>query len=107
MQFSKADQNLEKADTDGLHRVLVITALPLELKAVLAHITALDSCDSLITNADGSLDFYIQTNTPGAAKEATGLPVAMGPFTLLMRLYSPRSAVLDGSRTPPAVRRIN
>jgi len=44
MQFDKADQILEKADADGLLRVLVITALPLEMKAVLAHLTALGSC---------------------------------------------------------------
>jgi hypothetical protein len=35
------------------------------------------------------------------------LPVAKAPFTLLMRLYSPKAEVLDGSWTPPAVRRVN
>jgi hypothetical protein len=63
--------------------------------------------DRLIINADGSLDFYIQANTPGGEREANWLPVARAPFTLLMRLYSPRSAVLDGSWTPHAVRRVN
>ena len=55
-------------------------------------------------NADGSLDFYIQTNTPGVDKEANWLPVTKAPFMLLMRLYSPRAEILDGSWSPPAVR---
>jgi hypothetical protein len=68
---------------------------------------ALGDRDKLITNADGSLDFYIQANTPGGEKEANWLPVAKAPFTLLMRLYSPRAEILDGSWSPPAVRRMN
>ena len=55
-------------------------------------------------NADGSLDFYIQTNTPGVDKEANWLPITKARFMLLMRLYSPRAEILDGSWSPPAVR---
>jgi hypothetical protein len=68
---------------------------------------ALGDRDKLIQNGDGSLDLYIQADPPGADKEANWLPVAKTPFTLLMRLYSPSSAVLDGSWTPPPVRRAN
>jgi hypothetical protein len=68
---------------------------------------ALGDRDKLIANADGSLDFYIQTNTPGVDKEANWLPVTKAPFTLLMRLYSPRAEILEGSWSPPAVRRVN
>jgi hypothetical protein len=68
---------------------------------------ALGDRDRLVTNADGSLDFYIQVNTPGADKEANWLPIAKAPFTLLMRLYSPKAELLDGSWMPPPVRRVN
>ena len=44
--------------------------------------------------------------TNAAAKEANWLLVAKAPFTLLMRLYSPKSEVLDGSWTPPPVQRV-
>jgi hypothetical protein len=67
---------------------------------------ALGDRDKLVTNADHSLDIYIQTDSPGAAKEANWLPVAKAPFTLMLRLYSPRSEVLDRTWTPPAVKRL-
>jgi hypothetical protein len=68
---------------------------------------ALGDRDRLLTNADGSLDLYVQSTTPGGQKEANWLPVSKTPFTLLMRLYSPKSEVLDGSWTPPLVKRVN
>jgi hypothetical protein len=68
---------------------------------------ALGDRDKLVTNADGSLDLYIQANTPGGEKEANWLPVDKKPFTLLMRLYSPKSEFLFGSWIPPAVVRAN
>jgi hypothetical protein len=66
---------------------------------------ALGDRDKLRLNTDGSLDLYIQAESPGADKEANWLPVAKAPFTLLMRLYSPRGEVLDGSWAPPPVKR--
>jgi hypothetical protein len=65
---------------------------------------ALGDRDPLVPNPDGSLDVYIQATSPGA-KQANWLPVARSPFTLLMRLYSPRSEVLDRTWTPPPVKR--
>jgi hypothetical protein len=47
--------------------------------------------DKLVTNGDGSLDLFIQANAPSTEKEANWLPVAKATFTLLMRLYSPKS----------------
>ena len=67
---------------------------------------AIGDRDKLQLNADGSLDLYIQADSPGSDKEANRLPVAKTPFTLLMRLYSPKSEILDGSWTPPAVKRV-
>ncbi|UVE16109.1 DUF1254 domain-containing protein [Pseudomonas sp. LS44] len=64
---------------------------------------ALGDRDKLVSNADGSLDLYIQADSPGQDKEANWLPVAMAPFTLLLRLYSPREEIIDGVWTPPAV----
>jgi hypothetical protein len=68
---------------------------------------ALGDRDKLVTNADGSLDLYIQANTPGGEREANWLPVDKKPFTLLMRLYSPKSEFLSGSWIPPPVARAN
>jgi hypothetical protein len=67
---------------------------------------ALGDRDRLQLNSDGSLDLYIQADSPGPDKESNWLPVAKAPFTLLMRLYSPKGEVLDGSWTPPPVKRM-
>jgi hypothetical protein len=68
---------------------------------------ALGDRDKLVANSDGSLDLYIQANTPGSEREANWLPVDKKPFTLLMRLYSPKPEFLAGEWTPPAVVRVN
>jgi hypothetical protein len=67
---------------------------------------AIGDRDQLRFNPDGSLDLYIQSDPPGRDREANWLPVARAPFTLLMRLYSPRSQVLDGTWRPPEIRRV-
>jgi len=54
-------------------------------------------------DADGSLDLYFQSESPGADKEANWLPAPKGPFTLTMRLYAPMSAALTGKWNPPPV----
>jgi hypothetical protein len=68
---------------------------------------ALGDRDKLVTSPNGSLDLYIQAGSPGGDKEANWLPVADKPFTLLMRLYSPKSEFLSGSWTPPPVKKVN
>jgi hypothetical protein len=65
----------------------------------------LRSRDKLAFNADGSLDLLIQADSPGGARDANWLPVAKAPFNLLMRLYSPKSDILDGTWAPPPVKR--
>ena len=63
---------------------------------------------NLAANRDGSVDLLIQAESPGKEKEANWLPVgADQPFTLLMRLYSPREEILNGDWTPAPVRRTN
>jgi len=58
-------------------------------------------------NDDGSLDIYIQNESPGKDKKANWLPAPKGPFVLMMRLYWPREkapSIIDGSWKLPGVR---
>ena len=64
---------------------------------------ALSSWMPISYNPDGSLDLHVQTESPGADKEANWLPAPPGSFTLTMRLYSPRSEALTGKWHPPPV----
>lgn len=57
-------------------------------------------------NADGSLDLFIQNESPGKDKESNWLPAPKGEFVLMMRLYWPKEkdpSILDGTWKPPAV----
>jgi hypothetical protein len=65
---------------------------------------ALGDRDPLKFNADGSLDLYLQQNSPGKDREANWLPTPAGEFTLTMRLYAPKAEVLDGRWLPSGVR---
>ncbi|MCK6460162.1 MAG: DUF1254 domain-containing protein [Planctomycetes bacterium] len=58
------------------------------------------------TEPDGSVELYIQRESPGADKEANWLPAPAGPFHLMLRLYWPQESFLGGSWAPPAVRRV-
>jgi len=60
----------------------------------------------LTYNQDGSLDVYVQKDAPGKDKEANWLPAAAGDFSITMRVYWPKPAMLDGSWTPPGVKRL-
>jgi hypothetical protein len=60
------------------------------------------------TNPDGSVDVYIQNESPGPDKETNWLPAPKGPFVLMMRLYWPSESppsILDGSWKPPHVQK--
>lgn len=56
---------------------------------------------------DGSLDIYIQNESPGAEKEANWLPAPKGRFVLMLRLYWPSEkdpSILNDTWMPPAVK---
>ncbi|MCE0522429.1 MAG: DUF1254 domain-containing protein [Methylacidiphilales bacterium] len=58
-------------------------------------------------NADGSVDLYIQNESPGADKESNWLPAPKDKFILMMRLYWPDEkapSILDGSWVIPPVK---
>lgn len=61
--------------------------------------------DPLKFNPDGSLDLYIQNDSPGADKEANWLPAPDGLFNLILRLYEPDKAIINGSWLPPKVQK--
>jgi len=59
------------------------------------------------TNTDGSIDLYIQKDSPGKDKEQNWLPAPPGAFVLMMRLYWPSEkppSILDGTWKPPEVK---
>jgi hypothetical protein len=61
------------------------------------------------TNPDGSIDLYIQSESPGKSKEPNWLPAPKGKFALILRLYWPTQtppSILDGTWTPPPVKRV-
>jgi hypothetical protein len=57
-------------------------------------------------NRDGSLTLYVQHASPGSAKESNWLPAPDGEFYLVMRLYWPEPAALDGTWRPAPVVRV-
>jgi len=70
---------------------------------------AISSWMPLKRNADGSLDIYVQRQSPGKAKESNWLPAAENEFNVTLRLYWPEEkapSILDGTWKPPAVTRV-
>ena len=57
-------------------------------------------------NADGSLDLYFQSDSPGKDKETNWLPSPKAPFNLSMRLYAPQVDALTGKWNPPPVKKV-
>ncbi len=68
---------------------------------------AIGDRDALRFKKDGSLDIYIQHDSPGKEKEANWLPAPADGFDMTLRLYWPDMGVLTGGWTPPSVTRID
>ncbi len=66
----------------------------------------LSSRSKFVANADGSVDLYLQPESPGKAKEANWLPAPKGQFIPMLRLYWPKEtppSLIDGTWKPPAI----
>ena len=56
----------------------------------------------------GSVDLYLQHDSPGADKESNWLPAPADKFILMLRLYWPKEtppSILDGTWTIPPAKR--
>ena len=61
----------------------------------------------LVYGDDGSLTLTIQREQPeDAAEKANWLPAPEGVFYMVMRIYWPEQTALDGTWTPPPVRKV-
>jgi len=61
---------------------------------------------NLKPNPDGSVDIYVQKDSPGPDREANWLPAPAGKFILMLRMYWPDESdpsIIDGSWNPPPV----
>jgi hypothetical protein len=73
------------------------------------HRQSISARQNLKPNADGSLDLYIQNESPGADKESNWLPAPKDEFILMMRLYWPKEtppSLLDGTWQIPKVKAV-
>jgi hypothetical protein len=61
---------------------------------------------TLKRNADGSLTLYAGSRSPGKDKESNWLPAPAGPFSLYIRAYWGKQAILDNSWQPPQIRKV-
>jgi hypothetical protein len=65
--------------------------------------------NTFVTNPDGSVDLYLQSESPRPDKEPNWLPAPKGKFIPMLRLYWPTDTpptILDGTWTPPPVKRV-
>jgi len=65
--------------------------------------------NQFVTNADGSVDLYLQADSPGTEKEPNWLPAPKADFIPMLRLYWPKEyapSILDGSWKPPAIKEL-
>jgi hypothetical protein len=68
---------------------------------------AIGDRDALKFNADGSLDLYIQHDSPGSDKQNNWLPAPAATFNLALRMFWPDERAISGEWTPPAVVAVN
>jgi hypothetical protein len=66
-----------------------------------------DRTKGLKYNPDGTLDIYIQHQSPGKDLEDNWLPAPKGIFRVTLRMYQPREIVLTGKYRLPGLKRID
>lgn len=57
-------------------------------------------------NADGSVDVYLQRDSPGAYKESNWLPTPPGAFNITIRNYWPKPEAWDGTYKNPPIKKV-
>jgi hypothetical protein len=57
-------------------------------------------------NKDGSLDIYMQKDSPGKALESNWLPAPDGEFSVTNRIYWPKPEALNGTWKASAIRQV-
>jgi hypothetical protein len=57
-------------------------------------------------NKDGSLDIYIQKDSPAKDLESNWLPAPADKFVLMLRMYWPTAEVVEGKYVIPPVKQI-
>ena len=62
--------------------------------------------EDLKRGEDGSLTLYVGASGPGGDKQSNWLPAPKGRFSLYIRAYWGKEAILDGSWKPPVIRRV-
>jgi hypothetical protein len=67
---------------------------------------AIGDRDELSFNEDGSLDIFIQHESPGKDRESNWLHAPADDFNLTLRLYWPRLEILTGEWNPPPVKAV-
>jgi hypothetical protein len=74
------------------------------------HSYTLSKRSKFKTNADGSVDIYIQNESPGKDKEQNWLPAPKDKFILTLRLYWPKEkspSILNDTWKIPAVKEVS
>jgi hypothetical protein len=66
---------------------------------------AIHNPDGLCKEGDGSIVVRLQRTSPGSECESNWLPTPSDSFTLVLRLYWPSKAILEGAWRPPAIKR--
>ena len=64
---------------------------------------------NLKANPDGSVDLYIQKDSPGPDKQSNWLPAPAGKFVLMLRMYWPNDkspSIINNTWTVPPVRKV-
>jgi hypothetical protein len=54
---------------------------------------------------DGSLELLLQKEAPEKGT-SNWLPIASGPFHLVLRMYQPRPELIDGTYKVPALQKV-